>query len=155
GRTNQVISRSYITGYAPIFASGIGNISPDGRLVTYRSYAGEIVPGVTNTSGEMYLYDRATGTTTLLGTTQTGMIANSRAQTPVFSGDSHTLVFKSFASDFFAFDFNQYPDLFSWRLVTTNAAQVFAGQMVYAPTSGKSPTLTWPVVEGKSYQVQF
>ena len=27
--------------------------------------------------------------------------------------------------------------------------------MVYAPASGKSPTLTWPVMAGKSYEVQF
>jgi Tol biopolymer transport system component len=155
-RTNELISRSFATGYAPNRKSDLPTISPDGHFVAYRSYAGNVVPGVTNTSGEIYLYDRTSGTTTIVGPSAISLgAANSRAQSPVFSGDSQNLVFRSWASDIVFFDFNQFADVFSWKLAATNAIPVFSGQMVYAPTSGKSPTLTWPVVSGKSYQVQF
>lgn len=155
-RTNLLISRSFSSGFTPNRLSDSPTISPDGRFVVYRSFATDIIPTVTNGTAQTYLYDRQTDTTILVGPGAFGGSAVScRAQNPIFSGDSQTLVFSSWASDIIFFDFNQFADVFSWKLAETNAIPVFSGQMVYAPTSGKSPTLTWPVVSGKSYQVQF
>ena len=41
------------------------------------------------------------------------------------------------------------------KIATSNPTPVFAGQMVFAPASRQSPTLTWPAVSGATYQVQF
>ena len=82
---------------------------------------------------------------------------------PVFSGDSRSLFFQSWASDFNNRDFNNSSDVFALDLTAlpggngqsnTNAA-VFSVQ--YFPTGifNPRPTLTWPVAAGNVYQVQF
>ncbi len=156
GGTNQLISRSFSSDYSASGPSDLPSISGDGRFVTYRSRATNIVPGVTNGAPQTYLYDRQTGVTTLVGAgAMTAGVATHRAQAPVFSADSRSLVFRSWAPDLDFLDFNQRADVFSWRLASTEPILVFGAQMVFAPTSGKSPTLTWPAVTGKTYPVQF
>src|SRR5215471_14179446 len=73
----------------------------------------------------------------------------------MFSGDSQTMYFRSFASDFVFDDFNLNADIFSWKLASSSSVPVFQGQMIFAPTSGQAPTLTWPAAAGKTYQVQY
>jgi len=41
------------------------------------------------------------------------------------------------------------------KIATSNPTPVFAGQIVFAPASGQSPTLTWPAVSGANYEVQY
>jgi Tol biopolymer transport system component len=153
--TNELISQSYGNGYSANGRSDNPAISPDGRFVSYRSNARNIVPGVTNGGFQWYLHDRQSGVTTVIGSNAKGGLGNARAHWPTFSGDSQTLFFRSFASDLIVQDFNLSADIFSWKLASSDLIPVFAGQMVFAPTSGQNPTLTWPVVAGKTYQVQF
>jgi hypothetical protein len=64
-------------------------------------------------------------------------------------------VFQSWASDLIAQDYNQANDLVAIKIATSNPTPVFVGQMVFAPATLQSPTLTWPAVNGKTYQVLF
>ena len=91
-------------------------ISNDGRFVAYRSTATNLALGATNGLPNVFLYDRQTGTTTLLSANATGMAGNNRSFTPQFSGDGQTVVFQSWASDLIAQDFNQVNDLFGVRI---------------------------------------
>jgi hypothetical protein len=153
-RSNFLVSQ----GNPPGAASGPSDspvISNDGRFVAYRSTATNIVPGTTNRLPNVFLYDRQTGTTTLLSANTSGMAGNNRSLTPMFSGDGQTVVFQSWASDLIPQDYNQANDLVAVKIATSNPTPVFVGQMVFAPATLQSPTLTWPAVNGKTYQVQF
>ena len=130
-------------------------ISNDGRFVAYRSTATNLVAGATNGLPNVFLYDRQTGATTLLSANTSGMAGNNRSLTPMFSGDGQTVVFQSWASDLIPQDYNQANDLVAIKIATSNPTPVFVGQMVFAPATLQSPTLTWPAVNGKTYQVLF
>jgi Tol biopolymer transport system component len=145
-------------GSPPGAASGPSDspvISNDGRFVAYRSTATNLVAGVTNGLPNVFLYDRQTGITTLLSFNESGTAGNNRSFAPQFSGDGQTVVFQSWASDLVAQDFNQANDLVAVKIATSNPTPVFVGQMVFAPATIQSPTLTWPAANGKTYQVQF
>jgi len=145
-------------GNPPGSASGPSDfpaISNDGRFVAYRSTATNLVANATNGVPNVFLYDRQIGTTTLLSANVSGMAGNNRSFAPQFSGDGQTVVFQTWASDLVAQDYNQANDLVAVKIATSNPTPVFAGQMVFAPATLQSPTLTWPAVNGKTYQVQF
>jgi len=130
-------------------------ISNDGRFVAYRSTATNLVAGVTNGLPNVFLYDRQTGTTTLLSFNASGTAGNNRSFAPQFSGDGQTVVFQTWASDLIAQDYNQVNDLVALKIATSNPTPVFIGQMVFAPATLQSPTLTWPAENGKTYEVQY
>ncbi len=75
--------------------------------------------------------------------------ANNRSLTPVFSSDAQTLLFQSWASDLFPQDFNQGSDLFAFSLYTLSSDPTFTVKII------PPATLSWPIVSGKTYQVQF
>ncbi len=153
-RSNFLVSQ----GNPPGAASGPSDspvISNDGRFVAYHSTAANLVAGATNGLPNVFLYDRQTGVTTLLSANTSGLAGNSRSLTPMFSGDGQTVVFQSWASDLIPQDYNQANDLVAIKIATSNPTPVFVGQMVFAPATLQSPTLTWPAVNGKTYQVQF
>jgi Tol biopolymer transport system component len=153
-RSNFLVSQ----GNPPGAASGPSDspvISNDGRFVAYRSTATNLVAGATSGLPNVFLYDRQTGTTTILSANASGKSGNNRSFAPQFSGDGQTVVFQSWASDLVAQDYNQVNDLVAVKIATSNPIRVFAGQMVFAPASLQSPTLTWPAANGKTYQVQF
>ena len=153
-RSNFLVSQ----GNPPGTASGPSDspvISNNGRFVAYRSTATNLVAGATNGLPNVFLYDRQTGTTALLSFNASGMAGNNRSFAPRFSGDGQTVVFQSWASDLIAQDYNQANDLIAVKIATSNLTPVFIGQMVFAPATLQSPTLTWPAANGKTYQVQF
>jgi Tol biopolymer transport system component len=154
--TNLLVSQSYS-------ASGAGNgpsdspaISADGRFVAYRSSASNLVPGDTNGVPDVFLYDRLNSSTTLLSVNQFGDApGNNRSMTPVFTGDGQTLMFRSWASDLVAQDFNHWGDVFALKLSSSNVTPAFLGQIIFVGPSSQNPTITWPVVPGKAYRVEF
>lgn len=135
-------------------------ISSDGRFVAYRGIVTNIliadpIFGVTNAVPDVFLFDRQTGLTTLLSANASGAPGNNHSFAPQFSGDGQTVVFQTWASDLVPGDYNQSGDLVAVKIATSNPTPVFAGQIVFAPVSGQSPTLTWPAASGANYQVQF
>ena len=54
----------------------------------------------------------------------------------VFSGDSQTVVFQSWASDLAPLDFNQSGDVFALKLATSGTNQTFSSELVFLPAAG-------------------
>jgi Tol biopolymer transport system component len=129
-------------------ASDQPEISPDGRFVAFRSAASDIVANDTNGVPDLFLFDQATQTTTLLSASESGTgTANNRSAVPLFAPDGQTLVFQSWASDLTSQDFNQSDDIFA-------ATLLYAG--ISASTgSTQGFQLSWPAMPGKNYRVQF
>jgi hypothetical protein len=117
--TNQLISRGYFSSGAPNGVSDYPTISGDGRFIAYRGFASNNIPNDHNEVPDLFLYDRLSATTLLVTSDRSGDFAadNRSSVVPVFSGDSKTLVFHSWASDLVANDFNNAADLFALSLV--------------------------------------
>jgi Tol biopolymer transport system component len=114
--TNLLISSSFPTGTVANGPSDSPDISADGRFIAYRSAASDIVPFDTNGLPDLFLNDRLLNATILVSLDQSGGTANGRSFAPVFSADSHTLAFQSWASDLANLDFNQASDLLALNL---------------------------------------
>ncbi|HVM49709.1 MAG TPA: hypothetical protein VMU04_16905 [Candidatus Acidoferrum sp.] len=154
--TNLLVSRGYSAREPANANSDSPDISADNRFVAYRSAASNLVPGDTNGLPHLFLYDRQNGTTTLLSASRLGpWAANNRSQTPVFSGDGQTLVFQSWASDLAAQDFNQGSDVFAYSLYASGSIPLFSATALPASVAGQGPWITWPVVAGRTYVVEF
>ena len=74
---------------------------------------------------------------------------------PFFSGDGQTLVFQSAASDLVTNDWNRASDIFAFNLYAAGMIPTFYVQVSPAASPNQNPTLIWPVLAGKTYQVQF
>jgi Tol biopolymer transport system component len=154
--TNLLVSLSY-DGVAPgNDQSDSPDVSSDGRFVSYRSAASNLVPGDTNGLPDVFLYDRLSGATTLVSASRfVRNSADNRSLTPVFSGDGRTLVFESWASNLIPNDFNNNVDVFSIALYGGASMTNFTVSVL--PWSGSAPSkwLSWSVVPGKTYRAQF
>jgi Tol biopolymer transport system component len=129
-------------------ASDWPDISADGRFVSYRSAATNIVPNDSNAVPDIFLYDRQTGMNTLLSKSRSGnSSAEARSLAPVFSGNGRVLLFQSWASDLAAQDFNQSSDIFAFGLLY---ATIIPGD-----TPGEGSTISWPALPGQTYRVQY
>jgi Tol biopolymer transport system component len=109
----------------------------------------------TNGVPDLFVWDRTTGATLLLSVITANTPANDRSLTPVFSADGQTIAFQSLASDLIAADFNRRSDVFAYRLVSTSPVPAFRATIVPGINPNQSCRLTWPVVPGKAYRVQF
>ncbi len=164
--SNVLVSRNYYSGSAAAGDSANADISADGRFVVYESMASDIVPNDRNNARDVFLFDRITGTTTLLSAScNRPATGDSFSEAPMFTGDGQTVVFYSFASDLTTNDFNVGGDLFTLKLYSTNGITgstnlppFNVGQIVYVPGSGQSgasPTLNWTAAPGVTYQILF
>jgi hypothetical protein len=117
--SNHLISASFLTGMAANGSSDSPDISADGRFIAYRSSANDLVPADTNGLPDIFLYDRFLNATILVSVDDSGGTANGRSLAPVFSADSHTLAFQSWASDLANLDLNPNSDLFALNLAST------------------------------------
>ena len=128
------------------------SISGDGRFVAYRSDASNLVPVSNSFTAGMFLYDRLSGVTTLVSSSSfDNQPADSRSTVPVFSGDSRTLFFRSWASALVPNDFNQNADIFAYNLYPSNSIAPFAVQVL--PSASSSAVLTWLAAPGRTYTV--
>jgi hypothetical protein len=146
--TNILVSHAFNSDSAGNDASDSPDISPDGRLVVYRSDASDLVSSDNNGAGDVFLFDRWTGVTKLLSVNKTGgSSANGLSASPQFTRDGHTVFFKTWATDMTEGDFNGGSDLFAYAVFYVSIARDGL------PASG--PTLSWPVAPGKAYHAQF
>ncbi len=89
------------------------SISADGRFVTYRSSASDLVAEDNNNQPDVFVFDRLTGVNTLVSVNQIGtMSGNGSSSAPVISADGSRIAFRSLASDLIAGDFNNTQDVF-------------------------------------------
>jgi hypothetical protein len=143
-------------------------ISPDGRFIAYRSVATNIVPNDANGVADLFLFDRSNNATLLLTVNQDGSSsANSWSLMPIFSADSSTLTFESFACDLPAPGFNEFSDIYAFGLSSfpgvlgssgsgsTSSNSEFPVQFLSPGPTTSYPGLSWPLSPGNSYQAQF
>ena len=103
-------------------------ISPDGRYVTYASEASNLVPGDTNNTFDIFVFDRQTHTTERISVASDGTQANDQSQGPTISADNRFVTYFSNASNLVSGDTNGTADIFVYDRVahTTTRLSVAA-----------------------------
>ena len=107
-------------------------ISGDGRYVTYRSNATNLVAGDTNGLDDVFLFDRTTLTTTRISVHSTGTQGNDGSFAPAISADGRSIAYESNASNLVASDTNGVADVFLFALPAAAATPAL-------PAAGSDP----------------
>ena len=90
-------------------------LSDDGRYVSFRSVASNLVPGDTNQRLDAFVRDRLTGTTERVSVSSSGAQSNPSAQDYggcMISGDGRCVVFRTDAGNLVPGDSNGLADVF-------------------------------------------
>ena len=111
------------------------SISADGRYVTFRSAAANLVPGDTNGVTDNFVHDRLTGRTVRVNVASDGTEANAASiveadgccAQSLISPDGRSVVFTSLASNLVADDTNGRDDFFVVGPVSVNPTTVNIG----------------------------
>jgi cold shock CspA family protein len=88
------------------------SISSDGRYVAFSSFADTLVAGDTNTTSDVFVHDRQTGTTTRVSVATGGGQSSSGSDRPSISGDGRFVAFASQATNLVSGDTNGASDVF-------------------------------------------
>ncbi len=103
-------------------ASLEATLSADGRFVAFFSQATDLVEGVTNSRGNVFLRDVWSNTTVLVSANLAGQGANGASRHPVISADGCRVAYESAATDLAPDHTDGYVDIFVYdRLAGTNA----------------------------------
>ncbi|MDP9402039.1 MAG: calcium-binding protein [Actinomycetota bacterium] len=89
-----------------------GDLSGNGRYVTFYTRASNLVPGDTNGAYDIFVHDRHTAATSRVSVHSDGTQANGDSERPSLSGDGRYVVFESSASNLVADDTNGEEDVF-------------------------------------------
>lgn len=90
-------------------------ITPNGRFVTYVSFATNLDPADNNPRSDVYLYNSVTDSTMAVSKHTLGVMGNrdsSFSSVPVISPDGRYIVFESSASNFVSDDSNRHVDIY-------------------------------------------
>ena len=87
-------------------------ISADGRYVAFDSTATNLVGGDTNGAADVFVRDRATGTTTRVSVSSNGTQGDGASLRPDLTADGRHVAFNSVASNLVGDDSNGYRDVF-------------------------------------------
>jgi Tol biopolymer transport system component len=154
--TNLLVSASFNAQGGANGNSDSPSISPDGRFIAYRSFASNLIPSDYNKLPDVFLYDQVSGATILASVSQIdNASANGPSLMPVFSGDSQTLYFQSWASDLLGGFFSSSDEVWALSLYSSNPPPAFSTTIGPAFAPGQGPTLLWTVTPGHYYQAQF
>jgi len=88
------------------------SISADGRYVAFLSWASNLVPGDTNTTGDIFVHDRETGQTTRVSVASDGTEGDGHSGYPSISADGRYVAFESYATNLVPDDTNANDDIF-------------------------------------------
>jgi Tol biopolymer transport system component len=99
-------------------------ISADGRYVSFQSHAGNLVPGDTNHSQDVFVHDRETGETTRVSVSSAGAQADALSQSPSISADGRYVAFDSAATNLVPGDTNGAADIFVHDRATGETSRV-------------------------------
>ncbi|MFY1700622.1 MULTISPECIES: TolB family protein [Micromonospora] len=97
--TTQLVSAPPSGPPAPAAHATSSEISSDGRYVTFTSDATNLVPGDTNDTTDVFLWERATGTLVAASATPAGVPGNGTALSPRLSADGRYVTFWSNAKN--------------------------------------------------------
>jgi Tol biopolymer transport system component len=93
-------------------ASYLPAISADGRYVAFSSFATNLVPGDTNVSTDVFVYDRKTGLSDRVSVDSAGNQGNSFSEFSAISADGRYVAFVSVATNLVLGDTNGEGDIF-------------------------------------------
>jgi cysteine-rich repeat protein len=102
-------------------------ISDDGALVAFESTASNLVAGDTNGASDVFVHDRATGTTARISVDAAGGEVAGSSTTPVLSGDGRFVAFRSTAAALVAGDTNGQADVFVYDRLTGAVVRASVG----------------------------
>jgi cysteine-rich repeat protein len=88
------------------------SLSADGSLVTFASFAENLVPGDVNGWSDVFVRNRAAGTTEIASVDSTGLAGNGQSLAPAISADGRFVAFTSDATNLVASDFNHASDVY-------------------------------------------
>ena len=120
---NDVFARDLATGVTELVSvDSSGNpanghsyrmaLSTDGRFVAFESQATNLVASDTNSRVDIFVRDRATGTTERVSVDSAGAEANGESTLPSISADGRFVAFFSYATNLVAGDTNAFSDVF-------------------------------------------
>jgi Tol biopolymer transport system component len=120
-----------------------GAVSGDGRWVVFESSASNLVAGDTNSTHDVFLRDRQTGTTTLVSTTLGGTVGNGESTIAKLTPDGRYVAFYSEASNLVSGDTNAEGDIFVRDLQTGTTTRVSLGPaLIQANGSSLEPSIS-------------
>ncbi|MBF0124962.1 MAG: DUF4347 domain-containing protein, partial [Magnetococcales bacterium] len=88
------------------------SISADGRFVTFRSHASNLVSGDTNGVSDIFVYDRTLKLTSLISASGSGIQGNAASSSPSISADGRFVTFSSGATNLVPGNGNGFADVF-------------------------------------------
>ncbi len=113
----DLVSFSPQTGRPGGGASGNPALSPNGRYLTFRSDAPDLVSNDQNGLPDIFVRDLQAGVTWLASARPDGSSGNERALgSPQMSADASTVIFLGAASDLIAGDYNNQADIFAFSV---------------------------------------
>ncbi len=92
-------------------SSGIA-LSSNGRVIAFRSFAGNLVPGDTNAVSDIFVHDTKKGETTRVSVSTEGAQADGASSAPAISSNGRFVAFSSSATNLVAGDTNGATDVF-------------------------------------------
>ena len=122
--TRTSVAAGGVQGNGPSYASAI---SADGRWVAFSSGASNLVAGDTNGTGDAFVYDQQTGTTTRVSLGPGGAQGNGGSGASGISADGRWVAFSSAASNLVASDTNGTGDVFVHDQQTGATTRVSVG----------------------------
>jgi hypothetical protein len=149
GATSRVSISS--TGQEANYSSLQPVISADGLNVAYISHASNLVPGDTNNTGDVFIHNRQTGTTTRISVASNGTQSNVISWAPDISSNGRYVVFSSNADNLVSADLNQWGDIFL-RDITANTTTLISA------AANKGQANSWsqlPVISADGSFVAF
>lgn len=102
-------------------------VSDDGRYVAYGSQRSDLVPGDTNDTWDVFVWNRVAGTTRRASVRSGGAQGDDESVRPAISGDGGYVAFRSYASNLVPGDTNGEEDVFVWGRVSGETQRVSVG----------------------------
>lgn len=99
-------------------------LSANGNLVVFWSTAQNLVPNDTNGVADVFVRNRAAGTTTRISVDSAGVESNGASTDPAISADGRFVVFTSAASNLVSNDANNRSDVFLHDLQTATTTRI-------------------------------
>ena len=99
------------------------SVSADGQWIVFLSAANNLLPLDSNVD-QVYLRNMATGTLTLVSSSNTGAFGNNDSRNPVISGDGSTIAFTSFATNLVADNLNALINVYVYNRAANTTSLV-------------------------------
>jgi Tol biopolymer transport system component len=137
--TRESVSSSGRQMYTTSF---VDSVSGDGRYVSFSSQAQNLVPGDTNATTDVFLRDRATGTTRRVSLDSSGLQANGGSYMSVISRSGRYVAFRSSASNLVSGDTNGADDVFVHDQLSGTTERVSVGHAGQANQGSGQPSMS-------------